>query len=112
MSAILEALSESRYGLTIGAGLVVLLLLLIYALVSMRGKNKKGQKKKATPEGGTAAPLGGTGGIGTTGDGGVKYYKDGPPMPQDNDSGEYRDSDLYGTKGDKKDKEQFYKDWD
>lgn len=105
MTEILEALSGSRYGLTIGAGLVVLLLLLIYALVSMRGKNKKGQRNKASLKGGAD-------GIGATGNGGVKYYKDGTPMPQDNDSGEYRDSDLYGINGDKKEKEQFYKDWD
>jgi len=102
----MDAIAENRYWITIGTGLVVALFLIVYMLVTSR--KKSGARKAAARHGRSGA----ANGAGSGGDGGASVYKDGPGMPQDNDKSVYRDSDLYGIKGDKKDKEEFYKDWD
>jgi len=96
---ILAALELHRFWITVGFGIIVLTILALYirSITSKREQETKARARRANRKSGQA----------------VGAYEDGPGMPlDDDDDGEYRDSDLYGNKGKKRKKDEYFQDWD
>ncbi len=97
-----ELLEQYRFMITIGFGGVVVIVLGVYVLLTSTKKKaaKKAKAQRARRKAGESGDV-------------VGDNVDSPGMPlDDDDDGEYRDSDLYDGNGKKSNKEDYFKDWD
>ncbi len=101
MTAFMEMIEPYRFWITIGVGIVVLIILAVMLHTSSKKKAAKKAAKKSAQ--GKRKAGSGAGGV-------QNVDSDGMPLDDDDDS-EYRDSNLYG-KQKKADKEEYFKDWD
>lgn len=102
VATITELLEQYRFMITIGFGGVVVIILAVYVLLTTTKKKatQKAKKQRAARKAGEASDI-------------IGGDVDSLGMPlDDDDDGEYRDSDLYGGKRKKGSKEEYFKDWD